>query len=82
MKRQVTVSSPITTKSLTLDSQDIQEMLGVHFEIEVSEDYAAFILNDIWQNIYKIVDDTLYQETQNEIRYWIRKNMKENNEIL
>lgn len=76
------MSSPITTKSLVLDSQDIQEMLGVHFEIEVSEDYASHILNDIWQNIYKIVDDTLYQETQNEIRYWIRKNMKEKNEIL
>ena len=71
------MSNPITTKSLTLDSQDIQEILGVHFEMEVSEDYASSILNDIWQDIYKIVDDTLYQETQNEIRYWIRKNMKE-----
>jgi hypothetical protein len=76
------VSNPITTKTLTLDSQDIKEILGVHFEMEVSEDYASHILNDIWQDIYKIVDDTLYQETQNEIRYWIRKNMKEKDEIL
>ena len=70
------------TKKLTLDKYDIQEILGMHYDIEVSDEDAEKVLDDIWDNVYKIVDDTLWQETQNQIRYWIRKNMKEKSEIL
>lgn len=70
------------TKKITLDTYDIQEIFGMHYDIEISEDYAAKVLDEIWDDVYKSVDDTMWQETQKQIRFWIRKNMKEKDEIL
>jgi hypothetical protein len=69
-------------KKLTLDKYDIQEILGMHYDIEVSDEEAEKVLDEIWDDVYKIVDDTMWQETQTQIRHWIRKNMKEKSEIL
>ena len=70
------------TKKLTIDSYDIQEIFDMHHDIEISQDYAAKVLDDIWDEVYKAVDGTLWHETQKQIRFWIRKNMKEKDEVL
>lgn len=70
------------TKKITLDKYDIQEIFGMHYEIELSDSDAERVLDEIWNDVYKSVDDTMWQETQKQIRFWIRKNMKEKDEVL
>lgn len=64
-------------KKLTLDTYDIQEIFDMHYDIQISNEDAEKVLDEIWNDVYKIADDTMWQETQNQIRFWIRKNMKE-----